>query len=138
MKKIKIWYWIVTAIFAAFMLFSAIPDVLSAPEAVTMITGLGYPKYFVPFIGVAKVLGAVAILIPGLKRIKEWAYAGLFYDLFGATYSALALGGFDPAILFMILPIGFLFLSYYLWHKKEGYGKTADKHDRERLRGAIG
>ena len=119
MKKIKISYWIVTGIFAAFMLFSAIPDVLVVPEAVTMITGLGYPRYIIPFLGVAKLLGAIVILIPGLKRIKEWAYAGLFFDLIGATYSALAKEGFQLLMLFMILPLGFLFLSYFLWHKKE-------------------
>ena len=119
MKKIKISYWIVTGIFAAFMLFSAIPDVLVVPEAVTMITGLGYPRYIIPFLGVAKLLGAIVILIPGLKRIKEWAYAGLFFDLIGATYSAIAKEGFQLPMLFMILPLGFLFLSYFLWHKKE-------------------
>lgn len=119
MKKINTWYWIVTILFAGFMLFSAVPDMMMAPEAVTMITGLGYPKYFVSFIGVAKLLGAIAILIPGLNRLKEWAYAGLFFDLIGATYSGLAVGGFQAPMLFMILPLGFLFLSYYLWHKKK-------------------
>lgn len=118
MKKTSTWYWIVTILFAAFMIFSAIPDIMMSEEAVTMITGLGYPKYFVSFIGIAKLLGAIAILIPGLNRIKEWAYAGLFFDLIGATYSALAVGGFMLPILFMILPIGFLFLSYFLWHKR--------------------
>ncbi len=118
MKKINTWYWIVTILFAGFMIFSAIPDIMMSEEAVTMITGLGYPKYFVPFIGVAKLLGAIAILIPGLKRIKEWAYAGLFFDIFAATYSALAVGGFMLPILFMILPFSFLFLSYYLWHRR--------------------
>lgn len=120
MKKTKIWYWVVTILFAGFMIFSAIPDITMAPEAVNMITGLGYPKYFVSFIGVAKVLGSIAILIPGLKRIKEWAYAGLFFDLFGATYSALAVGGFMTPMLFMILPFSFLFISYFLWHKISG------------------
>lgn len=124
MKRITIWYWIVTILFAGCMIFSAIPDITSAPDAVTMITGLGYPKYFIPFIGVAKLLGSIAILIPGLKRIKEWAYAGLFFDLFGATYSALATWGFDKAMLFMILPFSFLFISYYLWHKKMRYEKA--------------
>ena len=119
MKKIKISYWIVTGIFAAFMLFSAIPDILVVPDAVTMITGLGYPRYIIPFLGVAKLLGAIVILIPGLRRIKEWAYAGLFFDLIGATYSAIAKDGFQLPMLFMILPLGFLFLSYFLWHKKE-------------------
>ena len=119
MKKTSTWYWIVTILFAAFMIFSAVPDIMMSEEAVTMITGLGYPKYFVSFIGIAKLLGAIAILIPGLNRIKEWAYAGLFFDLVGATYSALAVGGFMLPILFMILPIGFLFLSYFLWHKRK-------------------
>ena len=117
MKKIKIAYWIITGIFAGFMLFSAVPDILVVPDAVTIITGLGYPKYLIPFLGVAKLLGAITILIPGFKRLKEWAYAGLFFDLIGATYSALTFG-FDIRITFMILPISFLFLSYYLWHKK--------------------
>lgn len=121
MKQTTIWYWIVTILFAGFMIFSAIPDIMMAPEAVTMITGLGYPKYFIPFIGVAKLLGSIAILIPGLKRIKEWAYAGLFFDLFGATYSGLALAGFQTPMLFMILPFSFLFISYFLWHKRMRY-----------------
>jgi hypothetical protein len=118
MKKITIWYWVVTILFSAFMIFSAVPDILMDPEAVQMITGLGYPKYFIPFIGVAKVIGSIAILIPGLKRLKEWAYAGLFFDLFGATFSALAVAGFMPPMLFMVLPFTFLFVSYFLWHRK--------------------
>ena len=117
MKKIKIVYWIITIIFAGFMIFSAVPDIMVEPDAVKMITGLGYPKYIISFLGVAKLIGSIVILIPAFNRIKEWAYAGLFFDLIGATYSALALGGFQPEILIMILPIGFLFLSYFLWHK---------------------
>jgi len=123
MKKTKIFYWIITGLFAAFMLFSSIPDIMMVPDAVTMITGLGYPKYLIPFLGVAKLLGVIAILLPGFPRLKEWAYAGLFFDLIGATYSAISMGGFQPAILFMVLPIGFLFLSYYLWHKKQDEAK---------------
>jgi hypothetical protein len=116
MKTTKIWYWIITILFSGFMLFSAIPDIMMAPEAMAMITGLGYPNYFVPFIGWAKLIGVIAILLPGLNRIKEWAYAGLFFDLFGATFSALSLA-FDPMILTMLLPISFLFASYFLWHR---------------------
>ncbi|MES2003976.1 MAG: DoxX family protein [Bacteroidota bacterium] len=120
MKKINTWYWIITGIFAAFMLFTAVPDILMSPDAVTMIKGLGYPGYFIPMIGVAKVAGSIAILVPSFKRIKEWAYAGLFFDLAAATYSIISTAGIDPSISFMILPIIFLFLSYYLWHKKAG------------------
>jgi hypothetical protein len=119
MKKTKTWYWIITGIFAAFMLFTAIPDIMITPEAVTFITGLGYPVYFVAFIGYAKLLGVIGILVPSFKRIKEWAYAGLFFDIAGATYSVIAKYGVDPAQSFMVVLIGFLFLSYYLWHKME-------------------
>ncbi len=118
MKKTKLFYWIITGLFAAFMLFSSIPDIIASPEAMTMVMGLGYPAYFIPFIGVAKVLGVIAILIPGFKRIKEWAYAGLFFDLIGALYSIIAKTGLQPQTAFMLPPIIFLFLSYYLWHKK--------------------
>lgn len=117
MKKIKIWYWIVTLLFAAFMLSSAIQHLLVTPDSVKIISeGLGYPKYIIPFLGITKLLGVIAILIPGLNRIKEWAYAGLFFDLAAATYSILAFP-FQPPALVMILPISFLFISYFLWHR---------------------
>jgi hypothetical protein len=118
MKKINIAFWIITGLFSAFMLFSAFPDIMMTEQAKTIILGLGYPLYFVFFIGMAKVLGVIAILIPGKFRVKEWAYAGLFFDLFGAIYSGIAVAGFDPMMLTLLLPIGFLFASYFLWHKK--------------------
>jgi hypothetical protein len=131
MKKTNILYWTFTGIFGAFMLFSAIPDIIVVPEAVEMVSNqLGYPKYIIPFLGVAKTLGVIAILIPGFPRLKEWAYAGLFFDLLGATYSAIMVSGFDPAMLFMVVIFGLLFLSYAFYHKrreqKEGItGKVA-------------
>jgi len=118
MKNNKTLYWIITGLFAAFMLFSALPDILTVPDAVTLMNHLGYPKYFIPFIGVAKLLGVIAILIPGYPRIKEWAYAGLLFDLIGATYSQISIDGFKPQIIIMVLPIAFLVASYFLYHKK--------------------
>jgi DoxX-like family len=118
MKKTKTIYWIFTGLFAALMLFSSIPDILSSPEAVTFIGNLGYPKYFVPFIGIAKLLGVIAILIPGYPRIKEWAYAGLAFDLIAATYSQIAVDGFALPMTFMLLPFGLCALSYIFYHKK--------------------
>lgn len=119
MKKTKIFYWIVTVLFSAFMIFTAIPDILLEPEAVKMIKGLGYPEYFIVFIGIAKVLGGITVLIPYFDRLKEWAYAGLFFDLLAAVVSMIAIEGFQIPMLFMVLPISFLFISYFLWHKLE-------------------
>jgi hypothetical protein len=119
MKKIKILYWIFTSLFAFMMLGSAIPDILSLPTAVQgMHDGLGYPVYFIPFIGVAKTLGVIAILVPGFFKIKEWAYAGLTFDLIGATFSIIASGAGVSNWIFMILPLSLAFLSYRFHHKR--------------------
>lgn len=119
MKKTKIIYGIFTGLFAAIMTLSAIPDILSSPVAVKgMHEGLGYPLYFIPFIGVAKVLGVMTILIPGYLRIKEWAYAGLTFDLLGATYSIMASGQPSANWMFMALPLVLAAGSYIFYHKK--------------------
>ena len=129
-KTINILYWTFTILFAGLMAFTAVPDVLMLPEAIQYIAALGYPRYIIPFIGVAKLLGAVAILIPGLNKIKEWAYAGLFIDLAGATYSGLAISpAFDPKILGMLMFIIPGVLSYYFWNKK----KVSQNSQRERF-----
>jgi hypothetical protein len=118
MKKTNILYWIFTSLFGALMLFSAIPDILSDPVAVKGMHGeLGYPVYFIPFIGVAKLLGVIAILVQVFPRLKEWAYAGLFFDLIGATYSVAAIG--KPAWIFMILPLALGITSYALYQKRK-------------------
>lgn len=119
MKKTKIIYWVLTSLFALLMLSSAIPDIISDPIAVKgMHEGLGYPLYFIPFIGVAKVLGALAIVLPIRSSIKEWAYAGLFFDLIGATYSIAAVGQPVSDWAFMALPIILGIGSYVFYHKK--------------------
>lgn len=118
MKKIKIIYWTTTILFAGFMTFSAIPDILVVEEAKEfMTTHLGYPVYFIPFIGVAKLLGSIAILVPQFKTIKEWAYAGLFYDLIGAVYSGIMTDGFQPG-MFMMVPIFAIAITSYIFNRK--------------------
>lgn len=117
MKKIKNIYWISTILFAGFMAFTAVPDILLVPEAKTFIMQLGYPEYFIPFIGVAKLLGSIALVIPGYKTIKEWAYAGLTYDLIAAVYSNLKVNGFDMGMLTMIPIFTALIISYVYCQK---------------------
>lgn len=120
MKKIKIWYWILTGLLAAFILFSAIPDIMVTPEAVAIVTThLGYPKYLIAFLGVAKSLAAIAIIVPGFPRLKEWAYAGWVFDLTGAMYSSLAVGDPPSGIIFFIIFFAFTAASYILYHKKQ-------------------
>jgi hypothetical protein len=117
-KMINILYWVFTGLFGAFMLFSAIPNIIMDQQSITFITNLGYPEYIIPFLGWAKLIGVVIILIPGLPRLKEWAYAGLLIDLVGAVYSLIAKEGFKPDMMFMLLPFVLFTLSYMYYHKR--------------------
>lgn len=119
-KTINILYWIFTILFSALMLFSSWGSIVVNEDSVQLIHGmLGYPEYFIPFTGWAKLIGAIVILIPGLNRIKEWAYAGLFFDLTAAVYSGIAASkAFDPMMLTMLIWFVPGILSYVYWHKK--------------------
>lgn len=118
MKKTNIIYWILTGLFAFVMIGSAIPDALSIPAAVAGFKEMGYPAYLLPFLGIAKILGVIAILIPGYPRIKEWAYAGLIFDLLGATYSVASIGKSlaecSPMLVIILIGAG----SYIYYHKR--------------------
>jgi hypothetical protein len=102
---------------AALMLLASIPDVLRLPQAVSIFGHLGYPAHLLPFLGTAKILGIVAVLVPGFQRLKEWAYAGLVFDVIGALYSHLLVGdspsGWMPALIGLVL-VGGSYLFYRL------------------------
>lgn len=108
--------WIVTGAMAALMLLSAVPDVLRIPDALMVFAHLGYPLYLLTFLGTAKILGVVVVLLPGVPRLKEWAFAGLTFDVTGALYSHLSVGDppsrWAPAAIALIL-IG----SAYVVHR---------------------
>jgi hypothetical protein len=121
MKKTRILYWTFTSLFAAFMFVFALPDIVSSKIAIEGFTKMGMPFYLLPFLGIAKTLGVIAILIPGYPRIKEWAYAGLFFDLIGATYcvfSSSSSGEMAGNLVFMAIPLALGILSYTYYHKK--------------------
>jgi hypothetical protein len=119
-KTVNTLYWIFTILFSALMLFSSWSSILVNEDSIKLIHGmLGYPEYFIPFTGWAKLIGVIVILIPGFNRIKEWAYAGLFFDLVAAVYSGIAVSNtFNPLMLTMLAWFVPGILSYVYWHKK--------------------
>lgn len=120
MKRVNTFYWTSNILFAGFMLFTAIPDIVLNTDAVAFMKTLGYPNYFTRFIGVAKALGCLAILLPISPRIKEWAYAGLAFDIVGAIYSVVCTQGVDISTTFFAIPVILFVLAYYFHHKKLG------------------
>ena len=115
MRNNQIVYWIVTSVMAAFMLLSAIPDILQIPQAWSISGHLGYPRYLLPFLGTAKTFAVVVVLVPGVPKLKEWAFAGLVVDLTGALYSHLSVGdapsGWMPAAIGLLL-VGTAYFAY--------------------------
>ncbi|NOT77298.1 MAG: DoxX family protein [Cyclobacteriaceae bacterium] len=116
-KRNKITYWIATIWLALGMISTGAVQILKAKEGaggVNSIEQLGYPTYFLTLLGVWKVLGVIAVLIPKFPLLKEWAYAGFFFAMSGAIFSHIASGNSSvneifPSLLLLILTI----ISWY-------------------------
>ena len=129
--KARTWIgWAVTGLTAAVMLLSAVPDVLRIPDALAVFRHLGYPPYLLLFLGTAKIFGVAAVLMPGVPRLKEWAFAGLTFDLTGALYSHLSVG--DPPSVWMPAAIGLVLTagSYAAYRTRLGTKRVADSTHR--------
>ena len=92
MKWKSISYWVITVIVAFCIGSGGAAELARLPGNVEGLVRLGYPAYFVTIIGFWKVLGAIAILAPGFPRLKEWAYAGIFFNMTGAAATAVFAG----------------------------------------------
>lgn len=107
MKKApKIIYWIATVWLSLGMLSTGVVQLLHVKEDVELILKLRYPLYFLTILGIWKILGVVAVLVPKFPLVKEWAYAGFFFAMSGAIFSHLASGSANeifPSTLLLVL-----------------------------------
>ncbi|HYF69435.1 MAG TPA: DoxX family protein [Ohtaekwangia sp.] len=111
MKRDKVIYWITTGLVAAAMLTSATMYLMRNPELMQSFETLGIPLYFVTMLGITKLLGAIALIIPGGEKLKEWAYAGFAFTFIGAVWTHIATGTpwIAPLIFLALLSISYLF-----------------------------
>lgn len=115
MRGKSIGYW-TTTILVAFFMSGGIAQVMQVKATVDgFVHILGYPPYFVVILGVWKVLGAIAILVPRFPRLKEWAYAGIFFDLMGAAASNASVGGYGAYGFHIIAPLLICVLTMVSW-----------------------
>jgi len=112
MKRNKIIYWIATLWLALGMISTGAVQLMkmkSGAGGADSIAHLGYPAYFLTILGIWKVLGVIAVLMPKFPVVKEWAYAGFFFAMSGAIFSHLAVGNaiseIFPALLLLVLTI---------------------------------
>jgi uncharacterized membrane protein YphA (DoxX/SURF4 family) len=108
-------YWVTTALVVFELALGGIWDILRVPQVRGLIERLGYPQYFLVILGIWKLLGAVALVIPRFPRLKEWAYAGVVFDLTGAVASLLASGFMDAGtIAYPLIMTGVAVVSWAL------------------------
>ena len=108
-------YWVTTALVVSELVLGGVWDILRVPQVRVLIERLGYPRYFLVILGIWKLLGAVALIIPRFPRLKEWAYAGVVFDLTGAVASQLASRMNDAgAIAYPIVMTGVAVASWAL------------------------
>ena len=112
-KRNKIIYWVATVWLALGMTSTAIVQLIKMEEEVTNFTDLGYPIYLMTLLGVWKLLGVIAILIPKYLLLKEWAYAGFFFAMSGAVISHIAV---QDAAITLFGPILLLVLTVISWY----------------------
>jgi hypothetical protein len=113
-KRKLIWYWIITGILSFCIFFGGLTQALLMKQTIDGFKPLGYPTYFIALIGIWKMLGVIAILIPKFKLLKEWAYAGIFFVMTGAVISHIASNDIKPQIIAPIVFAVFTVLSWYL------------------------
>lgn len=112
-KRNKIIYWIATVWLSLGMVSTGIVQLIKMKEEADMMAHLGYPLYFLTLLGIWKILGVVAVLVPKFPLLKEWAYAGFFFSMSGAVYSHIASGD-DAKELFG--PVLLLILTVFSWY----------------------
>jgi uncharacterized membrane protein YphA (DoxX/SURF4 family) len=112
MKTRNIGYWAATGLVAFAFVMGGVADLTRSPDVLAGMAHLGYPAYFAIILGVWKVLGGAALLAPGLPRLKEWAYAGIAFDLTGAAASHAAMGDGAGKV---VVPLVLLALAAASW-----------------------
>jgi hypothetical protein len=115
MKTRLIAYWIVTGLLVFALLSGAAVELTRQPGTIADMSLLGYPVYFVMLIGVWKVLGSAALLAPGFPRLKEWAYAGIFFLMTGAFVSHLVRGDYGAGGFHLIVTLSLVALTVASW-----------------------
>ena len=98
-------YWVVTIFGPASFVIGGYLHLTRDPQVMATLAHLGYPAYFATILGTWKLLGAIAIVIPGFPRVKEWAYAGFFFDLTGAAATRAFVG---DGVADIVAPLVFL------------------------------
>ncbi|WP_289138698.1 DoxX family protein [uncultured Brevibacillus sp.] len=108
-------YWTVTFLLVATVMLSGIGQLMQYGGNIDLVTNLGYPIYVLTILGMWKVLGAIALVVPGFPRMKEWAHAGIFFIMTGAALSHAFANDYGEYGFHIILPLFYAVLNIASW-----------------------
>jgi hypothetical protein len=114
MKTRMIGYWAATGLLTVAFAAGGAFDTFGGAPVAAMLGHLGYPAYFGTLLGVWKMLGAAAIVAPRFPRLKEWAYAGMFFDLSGAAISHATVGDGAAKVIVPLVLLALVVVSHSL------------------------
>lgn len=115
-----LFYWIPTALIVFIAVAGGLGDAIRSASALEVFRHLGYPDYFATLLGTAKVLGGLALIAPVPRVLREWAYAGLTFDVIAAAISAVAVGDsiVSANVVVPILVLALTLVSYVMWRRR--------------------
>lgn len=119
----KVIYWVTTIFIAIAFFATGVGNLVPIAHIAQDMSHLGYPRYFLYILGVWKILAAITIVFPEVSRLKEWAYAGMIFDLTGAAFSRAASG---DSIIMVIVPIAIAGLVAVSWALRPDLQKLAN------------
>ncbi|MGN7402532.1 DoxX family protein [Cytobacillus praedii] len=108
-------YWTVTSLLAVAIMLSGIGQLMQYGGNVELVTNIDYPLYILTILGIWKVLGAIALLMPGFPRLKEWVHAGIFFLMTGAALSHVFANDYGDYGFNIILPLSYAALNIASW-----------------------
>lgn len=123
-KKYTYLYWTLLILLATFFTISGFLEITKSPATYPKTLKMGYPPYFILTLGISKICGAIVLLIPRIKRLKEWAFAGFTFDVIFAFISGLAIS--SPAdYIKAIIVFWIIMLTYSLFLEKQLFEKNS-------------
>ncbi|HXY33981.1 MAG TPA: DoxX family protein [Planctomycetaceae bacterium] len=118
-------YWLATLLVVFVFAYGGVLDLMRPPQVVEIMTRLGYPVYLCAILGAWKLLGVIALLLPRTPRLKEWAYAGIFFDLTGAAASHFAV---QDSVTDIATPIVIVVIAAASWALRPASRRLAGRH----------
>lgn len=118
-KAVRITYWVLLVLFCLMILGDAYGGLSHQQAGIDALKQIGFPVYLLTFFGMLKVLGVIALLQNKFKAIKDWAFAGFFFNFLGAAWARASTNGGTFLVILPLVFVVIVLVLYFLWRRLE-------------------